>query len=121
VRQDRVSPPGALANSTSAEVPAPQAEREVFLRDYSGENPQRIPIRTADFLVSQRLADSVSKAGHVRLKPGIRGIKELLAESSHSRTWLGPPARKSPVPSRYKHNEEVCSTFREGASKPHQH
>jgi hypothetical protein len=60
---------------TSAEGPAPNTEREVFVRDHD-DDAKRVPLHVADRLVANGVADRVSAAGHVRLKPGIK-IKML--------------------------------------------
>ena len=58
--------------STLAERPAPDSdERLVFVRDHNG-GAKRIPLTSADALISRGLADRVSAAGHVRLKLGFR-------------------------------------------------
>jgi hypothetical protein len=61
--------PGALRSS--AEEPAPTSTREVFVRTSDGGEAKRISRAEAEILVAAKLADVVSAAGHVRLKPGI--------------------------------------------------
>jgi hypothetical protein len=83
---------------TSAEGPAPNTEREVFVRDHNDEG-KRVPLHVADRLVAEGLADRVSAAGHVRLKPGI----EINTWDSHrgagpNATTVGRRDRKSPHP-----------------------
>jgi len=63
------------ASQTAAAETAPVIERQVFVRDHNG-NGKRVPLRVAHALVQNCLADTVSAAGHVRLKPGI-GIEKI--------------------------------------------
>jgi hypothetical protein len=80
---------------TSAEGPAPNTEREVFVRDCDGD-AKRVPLHVADGLVENGVADRVSAAGHVRLKPGFK-IKML-----DSHCGAGPNVttigRRDPLP-----------------------
>jgi hypothetical protein len=62
---------GPPAIRSSAEGPAPEQTGEVFVRSSDGSEARRIPRAMADRLVVTKLADVVSAAGHVRLKPGI--------------------------------------------------
>lgn len=75
----------------SAERPAPILTRDVFVRNFDGNEARRIPRAVAEKLVSSRLADIVSRAGHIRLKAGIPlihdfGIHGLRAVESLRRT-----------------------------------
>jgi hypothetical protein len=63
-----------LLSQTAAAETAPLIEREVFVRDLAGKG-RRVPLSAANALVAGGLADRVSAAGHVRLKPGI-GIEK---------------------------------------------
>jgi len=56
---------------SSAEGPAPVPTGEVFVRSADGSEARRISRVLAERLVATKLADVVSAAGHVRLKPGI--------------------------------------------------
>src|SRR5271166_1228529 len=56
---------------SSAEGPAPIPRGEVFVRTSDGSEARRISRAAAERLVATNLADVVSAAGHVRLKPGI--------------------------------------------------
>jgi hypothetical protein len=86
------------AASTSAEGPAPNTEREVFVRDHD-DDAKRVPLHVADRLVTSGVADRVSAAGHVRLKPGFK-IKALDSHSGAGPnvTTIGRTDRKSPHP-----------------------
>jgi len=55
----------------SAERPAPTQTEEVFVRTDDGKEARRISRAAAQRLVASKLAEVVSAAGHVRLKPRI--------------------------------------------------
>jgi len=56
---------------SSAERPAPMPLGDVFVRTSDGNEARRISRTVAERLVAAKLAEVVSAAGHVRLKPGI--------------------------------------------------
>jgi hypothetical protein len=61
----------------------------VYVRDHNG-GVKRIPLTSADMLVSNGVADRVSAAGHVRLKLGLRIDKiELYHGAGPSVTTIG--------------------------------
>jgi len=59
-----------IAQTAAAET-APNNEREVFVRDRDG-GARRISLNVANELVERGLADRACRAGHVRLKLGLR-------------------------------------------------
>jgi hypothetical protein len=68
----------------------------VFLRDYD-DDAKRVSLHVADRLVADGLADRVSAAGHVRLKPGLK-IKTLdLHRGARSERNNNRPAAGSQV------------------------
>jgi len=69
--------PAVRPIQTSAERPAPQIVPEVWLRDYDGEHSRRVPLDMANRMVSDGIADRVSAAGHVRLKLGVRMMRDI--------------------------------------------
>ena len=86
------------APQTSAEGPAPNTERQVFVRDHD-DDAKRVPLHVAERLVEEGVADRMSAAGHVRLKPGFK-IKMLDSHcgTGPNVTTIGRRDRKSPHP-----------------------
>ena len=85
-------------NETAAAETASVAEREVFVRDHD-HGAKRIPLHVADALVVSSLADRVSRAGHVRLMPGIKIDKLDLRRGAHPNvTTRGRQEAKQPHP-----------------------
>jgi hypothetical protein len=85
-------------NQTAAAETAPTNERRVFVRDHDG-GVKRAPITLAEELVEAGFADKVSRAGHVRLKPGLRIDKiEGFRGAPANVTTIGRQDRKQPHP-----------------------
>lgn len=71
------SPP-TIRPHTSAEGPAPATKTpEVYLRDCLGKIVRRINRADADRMVTDGIANRVSAAGHVRLKPEVRSAVDF--------------------------------------------
>lgn len=86
---------------SSAERTAPMPTGEVFVRTSDGGEAKRISRTAAERLVASKLADVVSAAGHVRLKPaiplvhdfgihGLRAVEQLRQDLGDKRAarWI---------------------------------